>query len=295
MSEPRSPEVLLKENTVLHERLKELELAESKAKRTQTKLKNSYHLIRNILDNITDGFWAVDHRWRITFLNKVALRGIQKFHITRNPEELIGKIFWDIFPDGVGSVFFKQYNRAMQSQTTVVFEAFYPPLNAWFESRAYPNAGGLSLYFREITAKKKIAEELLDSELRYRTLAESLRDVIITMDQDGIIRYANAAAEIIFGHSNSELLDKPFTHLLPESLRETHIRTLSDYLQTGIRPLDWDGSGLPGLHKNGNLIPLEITFLELVEHGKIIFIGILRDLSERKESPNPVKVLVNLH
>lgn len=244
---------------------------------------------------MTDGFWAVDSEWRITFLNEVAKRAIKKFGITKTPERLLGKKFWDIFPDSVDSIFFKEYNRAMQSQKTVTFESYYPPLNAWFESHAYPNGGGLSIYFREITAKKKMAEELLDSELRYRTLSESLSDGILTLSQSGKIIYANAASETIFGYSVSEMIGKPFTLLLPESLRENYHRNLDEYLQTGIRPFDWERAEVPGICKNGGLVSLEMTIREVSEQNKIIFIAVLRNLSKHKETAQSHKILVSLH
>jgi len=118
------------------------------------------------------------------------------------------------------------------------------------------------------------------SEL-FRVVTETASDAIISIDHNSIIRFANPAAEKIFGYSLSEILGQQVTLLMPEYLRHLHKSAVQAYLTTGQKHMSWTGLQLTGLHKSGAEIPLEISFGEHVRDGKHIFTGILRDVSER--------------
>ena len=120
-----------------------------------------------ILESITDAFMAFDSEWRFTYVNDQSERVM-----ARPRSELLGRVFWDEFPAAVGSAFEHEYRRAIDEQTSVTFEEFYPPLSLWVEGRAYPSAGGLSVFYQDVTARKSAEQErerLLAAE---RTRAE---------------------------------------------------------------------------------------------------------------------------
>ena len=123
--------------------------------------------ITNILESITDAFYALDNKWRFTYLNRQAEQFLQ-----RTREELLGKNLWDEFPEAVGSVFFEQYHKAVYEQVSVVFEEHYLPLNRWFNVHAYPARDGLSVYFQDITDRKRAQEELQRQNRRSQLFAE---------------------------------------------------------------------------------------------------------------------------
>ena len=110
-----------------------------------------------IFESITDAFLAVDREWNFTYLNSRAEQILLK-----NKQELIGNCLWDEFPDAIGSTFETECRRAASQQITVHFEAFYPPLGIWLEVRAYPYRGGLSVYFRDVSARKNSEAMLLE-------------------------------------------------------------------------------------------------------------------------------------
>lgn len=120
------------------------------------------------------------------------------------------------------------------------------------------------------------------SESRYRTLAETASDAIITIDEASRIVYVNQAAEKVFGFSPAELLGKSITDLMPENFRGEHLHGFKRYLTTNRKQLVWAAIELPGKHKSGALIPLELSFGEFEFGGKRFFTGIARDVSERK-------------
>src|SRR5947199_3514815 len=115
-----------------------------------------------------------------------------------------------------------------------------------------------------------------------RVIADTASDAIITIDSQGTIIFVNHAAEKIFGYSRDEMLSQSLTMLMPDYLRHVHRSGLKRYLATGERHISWEAVELPGLHKSGREIPLELSFGEFTENGKRFFTGIARDITERR-------------
>jgi PAS domain S-box-containing protein len=141
---------------------------------------------------------------------------------------------------------------------------------------------GVGVLVSEITERKRAEDALRDSEERYRIVAETATDVIITIDENSQISFVNEAVENVFGYAISELLGKQITILMPEYLRHVHEAALGKYVQTGQKHISWEAVEVPGLHKSGQEIPLEISFGQFSKDGKRFFTGIARDVSERK-------------
>jgi PAS domain S-box-containing protein len=109
-----------------------------------------------ILESITDGFVALDGAWRFTHVNAEAERinGIRR-------EDQIGKSQWELFPATLGTVLEFEWRRAVTEQVPVQFEFYYEPWDAWFQNKAYPTKdGGLSVFYHDITARKRSEEAL---------------------------------------------------------------------------------------------------------------------------------------
>jgi PAS domain S-box-containing protein len=115
-----------------------------------------------------------------------------------------------------------------------------------------------------------------------RVIADTASDAIITIDEESTMLFVNRAAETIFGYSRDELLGQSLTMLMPDYLRHVHRAGLKSYLDRGERHIPWEAVDLPGLHKTGREIPLELSFGEFSENGRRFFTGIARDISERR-------------
>jgi PAS domain S-box-containing protein len=142
---------------------------------------------------------------------------------------------------------------------------------------------------QDITERKLIENALRESENRYRIVAETASDAIITVDEDSTIHFVNSAIEDVFGYSSEELVGKNLTVLMPDYMRHLHEAGLRRYVATGQRHLDWEATELPGLTKSGQEIPLEVSFGEYKEHGKHFFTGFARDISERKKAERELR------
>lgn len=135
-----------------------------------------------------------------------------------------------------------------------------------------------------------LGERLKDRENRYRMIAESVSDAIISADEKGIILYANPAVERIFGHRPDDLVGEDVQTLVPERYRPAHQRGLRRYLETGRRRRDWTGMDLTGLHKDGRELDLEVSFGESNGPDGRRFIGMVRDITERREAEKALRI-----
>ena len=134
-----------------------------------------------ILESITDAFFALDRSWRFTHVNDQA-----EHLLSRTRGELLERGIWDEFPAAVGSTFEHEYRRAVDEQTSVIFEEFYPPLDTWFEVRAYPSSDGLSVYFHDINGRKALEAERERLAERERNIAQQLQAALTPAIPEGI-------------------------------------------------------------------------------------------------------------
>lgn len=124
----------------------------------------------------------------------------------------------------------------------------------------------------------------------FRTLVENTSDAILTLDTDSTIVFANPAVERLLGYHPDELVGKSTMQLVPERLRDQHFTAFSQYLESGTRTIDWDGIELPALHEDGHEIPVSITLREHEFTDRRLFTGIIRDISDRKEREQRLRV-----
>jgi len=107
------------------------------------------------IDSMNDAFAAVDHEWRVVTVNRK-----QESLFQRSRADMIGRVFWDLFPETVAEVgFFSEVRRAATQRVVVEFEEYYAALGVWFECRACPREGGLDIFLRDVTARHRSDEE----------------------------------------------------------------------------------------------------------------------------------------
>jgi len=148
----------------------------------------------DILEKTSDGFFAVDQNWNFTYLNAEAGRLLE-----RNREVILGKNLWTTFPKVCGTVFEKNFRQVMETQNALEFEALKSDGKSWFEVHAYASGGGISVFFRDITERKRSEDERLTT----RKL-ESLGTLA-----GGIAHDLNNILTVISGNIGLAQLDAP--------------------------------------------------------------------------------------
>jgi PAS domain S-box-containing protein len=124
-------------------------------KAADAELAATHQRTRDVLERITDAFYALDREWRFTYINPTAER-----LVGRTRAELLGQNIWEEFPPAVETPIYEAYHEAVTESVTTTIEFFYPPFAAWFEVRIYPSPNGVSVFFTEITARKRLEQEL---------------------------------------------------------------------------------------------------------------------------------------
>jgi PAS domain S-box-containing protein len=117
----------------------------------------------------------------------------------------------------------------------------------------------------------------------FRSLVENGSDAIVSIDEHSTILYANRSVERVFGYTPEELIGEKLTIIMPERFRGEHFDAVDRYIETGERALDWNDIQLPAKRRNGEEIPLSITFEEHSYEGERVFSAIMRDISDRVE------------
>jgi len=128
-----------------------------------------------LLESIPDAFCMLDREWRFTCVN----RNMERL-VVRNRQDLLGSVIWDVFPEAVGSIFDQHYRHAALNQENVSFEAFYPPLSAWFSVRAIPSSEGLAVYIQDISVRK---ETEIGQQRRLESLTAAAEALQFSQDQ----------------------------------------------------------------------------------------------------------------
>jgi PAS domain S-box-containing protein len=135
---------------------------------------------------------------------------------------------------------------------------------------------GASIIARDVTERKRADEAVRASESRFRAVAESALDAIISADRAGVVTYVNAAAERIFGYPAAEIVGRPLTLLMPERFADAHRRGLARFLSTGEARLIGRTAQVAGRRRDGSEFPMEISLSTWTLSGEVYFTGIAR-------------------
>jgi PAS domain S-box-containing protein len=131
----------------------------SSLKDSHMALLKSSERISNILESISEGFFAFDREWRCTYVNEKAVA------LARVPrEQLLGKKLWELVPRAVSGRVRTELQNAATRNAPAQFEQYYAPLDAWFEVSAYPTRDGLAVFGRDVTERKRFQERLQQTQ-----------------------------------------------------------------------------------------------------------------------------------
>ena len=230
-----------------------------------------------ILESITNAFYAVDADFCFTYVNQ---RCAQMWDKKR--EDLLGRRLWDVFPQSVGSVSYKRHLQVMTERHPVHYETVSSLFGRSIEASIYPTTeGGLSTYFVDISERKEADERLQESEKRFRATFEQAAVGMAHVGLDGRWLRVNQRLTEKVGYTREELLTKTFQEITyPDDLEADldHMRQLlAGEIQTYAMEKRY-------LRKDGSLIWINLT-VSLVrdeEQSPLYFIAVIEDINARK-------------
>jgi PAS domain S-box-containing protein len=127
-------------------------------KRLEAELRHHAAEVERILESIGEGFVAFDRDFRYVYVNPPAAR-----MLGRAREDLVGRSPWEIFPEEAIRESRRLLEAALAGGLPTQYEIYIPNWNRWFENRVYPSAGGLTIFFGDITARKDAEAALQQS------------------------------------------------------------------------------------------------------------------------------------
>ncbi len=226
--------------------------------------------IKEIFERVSDAFVALDENWNYTYVNDKAYENFD-----RPQGSLIGKNMWQEFPEGVGKPFYHAYKKAMETQQIIQIEEEFLPWGKWFENTVYPSPNGVSIYFKDITDKKKSEIRIRESEVKYRSLVEHASDAIFIATQEGKILEFNTSFALLCGYGKEELFGKDIKDILfEEDLKKMPLQVEKLFLENQLiteRRIK---------RKNGSALMTEVSSTVLPNGN---FMAVIRDITERRE------------
>lgn len=255
-------------------------------RRTALQIIEQKQFYEAILDTIYDGVCVTDSDDAITYINKGFLR-IMDMH----PGDIIGTDIVRVFSAKAAHHFHDHYRSALVAITPVSFDCIHATtaagatifLSGWCIPRLTEGKfGGMICTFTDISEQQKIKEQLSASETRFRSIAETATDGIITVNGNGGVIFWNSAATHIFGYSAQDVLGKDIYGIMPEN-------TMSDHRGIFAAPersksMEAIGRTIEGRarKKDGSVFPIELSLGSWMIGMEVYFSAIIRDITHRK-------------
>jgi len=260
------------------------ELEDRVMQRTE-ELSRSKQVLSDTFERITDAFVSFDKNWLFTYVNKKAGE-----LFNHPPADLIGKQIWSMFPETKDRASYQALHQAMETQQYIFLETNHPEHGLWFENHIYPSPGGLSVFIRDVTEKKRSEANLRSSEEKRRLIMNSAMDAIISIDENGVITSWNPQSEKIFGWSEQEITGQLLTEtIIPPKHRAAHQKGMAHYLKTGEGPVLNKLIEITAIGHSGKEFPVELTIIPIFHEGKISFTAFIRDITERKKAEKVIR------
>lgn len=233
--------------------------------------------LTSVFNRVSDGFLAMDSQLIFVYSNRMAEK---MFDFPQG--YFLGKSIWELFPSAKGNIFGESLTGAIKSQQSVHLEHFSEALQRWFESHIYPSESGVSIYFRDITEKRK-------SEMKFRQMLEAAPDGIIIINDKRKIMLVNNRVKELFGYDKDELIDQPIEMLIPEASRPKHEKHHNTYFDNPqVREM---GVGLElfALKKDGSTFPVEISLSPITSEEGILVAASVREITERTKAEQQIR------
>jgi PAS domain S-box-containing protein len=260
-------------------------LARASKKSTQEKWADS-GIFTSIVDSCDDAIVCKDMTGRVFVWNRAAERlfGYRE-------SEIIGQPVTKLFPPD--RIFEERrimralrHGHRVEPYQTVRIRKDGRPIDLSVSVSPIHGPGGAIVgackVARDIAPQVQAESALRRSEQLMRAVLDTAADAIITIDDRGIIRSANAATERMFGYAAAELVGQNVNRLMPEPFATQHDQYVRRYIRTGQARIIGVGREVTGLRKDGSTFPMHLSVSQVRLADRRLFTGIVHDLTERQ-------------
>ena len=236
------------------------------------------HIV-DVLESMSDAFISLDKNWCFVYMNAKA------GHIfKRDPKKIIGKNIWEEFPEAIGMPFRKYYEKVMKTKIPINIEEYNPLDDQWLENTITPTRIGISVFFHDISARKKVEMALLKSEERYRSFVQcsgegiclfefekpislklSLKEQVKALYKYGYVGACNDKFAEMYGFSKGdELVGKKLAEFHGSDNNPENIAALTNVAASNYRIVN---EVTDEIDKNGNKMYVSNNIFGIIEDG----------------------------
>jgi PAS domain S-box-containing protein len=247
-------------------------------------LRKTNRKLYETIDNITDGVLVMDRDWRITFVSEraAAIVGMQ-------PDDLIGAVVWEVFPQAEGTKFYDEYHRAAASGAPVHFQEYYPlPLDMWLECHCYPTPEGLTVYFRDVSPQRRADKALLENSALLRAISDTSADVIFAKDRTGRFRFANPATLALVGKPLDQVTGRTDAEVLSDAAAAAGVMRNDRLVMDSGKPMEFEETVPWPAGGQRTWLSRKIPYVDAA--GEVVgVLGISRDITNRKRAEQDLR------
>jgi diguanylate cyclase (GGDEF)-like protein/PAS domain S-box-containing protein len=236
----------------------------------------------DLLESMSDGFVSLDREWHYQYVNR---RGGEI--LGRDSSSLVGAHIWTEFPNALGETFRQACEKAMHERVPSRVEVYSAPRSKWYENHIYPTHEGVSIFFSDITERKRIQAEM---ELNAKVFEQGSEGIIICDAERNMVSVNRSLCETT-GYSTQELLGKNPRIFKSGRHGIDFYRNIWIHVeQQGY----WQGE-IWNRRKNGDIYPEWLSISTVKDAtGKITnYIGMASDITQHKEAEEHIRHLAH--
>ncbi|MBI3794334.1 MAG: PAS domain S-box protein [Nitrospinae bacterium] len=248
------------------------------------------HFVSNeaIMNATSETLALIGREGNIIAINKT---GAERFG--KKPSDLEGKSIFDILPLELAVSRMSRFEEVASSGKPVFFEDIRG--NRMVSNSVYPvfdkkgNVTKFALFAVDVTERRLAENALREREARMQAILASAPNAIVTTDERGIIESFNLGGENIFGFAAEEVVGKNVKMLMPEPFHGEHDGYIERYIRTGEKKVVDKWREVIGLRRDGSTFPAELFVKEILLGKTRKFLGVVRDVTERRFAEDALK------
>ena len=258
-------------------------------KRAETALEDEQFLLNTLLTNLPDAIYFKDADGRFLRVSTSLSRKLG----TSSPGQVVGTTDSDYFPAEYAERARQEEAEVMQSGQPLIGREEYPRWPDGTKSTVLTTKVPLRDRHGRIVGTFGISHDisaLKEAEQKFRLVVDGTPTPLLVADRKGIIQLANQAASVTFGYAPEQLIGMCIEELVPESVREQHVKHREEYTRNPVNKGMGEGRELEGLRSNGEVFPVELALRPISTGNELLVLVGAIDLTVRIQAENTLRV-----